>query len=66
MHAEPARLVACGRDDAAAIGPAADGDRLAAQRRIVALFNRRVERVHVDVEDAAHGNWMQFTISIAD
>jgi hypothetical protein len=53
MHPERARLVARGRDDAAAVRLTADGDRLAAQRRIVALFNRCVERVHVEVEDAA-------------
>ena len=34
----------------------ADGKRPAAQRRVVALLDRRVERVHIDVEDAAnHG-----------
>ena len=54
--AERARLVARRRHDAAAIRLAADGQRLAAQRRVVALLDRRVERVHVDVEDPAHGN----------
>ena len=52
MHAEGARFVARGRDDAAAIGLPADRERLAAQRRVVALLDRRVERVHVDVKDA--------------
>ena len=47
-----ARLVAGGGDDAALVGIAADGDRLAAQLRVVALLDGRVERVHVDVEDA--------------
>ena len=53
-HAERARLVARRRDDAALVGVAADGDRLAAQRRVVALLDGRVEGVHVDVEDAPH------------
>ena len=52
-HAERPRLVAGRGDHAAAGGAAADGDRLAAQRGIVALLDRRVEGVHVDVEDAA-------------
>ena len=58
-HAERPRLVAGGGDDAARCGRAADGDRLAAQLRVVALLDGRVERVHVDVEDAAHriGDW---------
>ena len=54
-HAKRARLVA-GRRDHAALGRiAADDDRLAAQRRVVALLDGRIERVHVDVQDAAHG-----------
>ena len=63
MDAERARLVARGGDDAAAIRLAADRERLAAQRRVVALLDRRVERVHVDVEDAAHGVNLQLTIN---
>ena len=55
-HAELPRFVARRRDDAATFGAAADRDRLAAQLGSVALFDRRVERVHVDVKDAAHGN----------
>jgi hypothetical protein len=31
----------------------ADRDRLPAKRRIVALFDRRVEGVHVDMDDLA-------------
>ena len=45
--------------DAAVIGLPADSNRVAAQQRIVALLDRRVERVHVDVQDApeaTHGN----------
>jgi hypothetical protein len=33
---------------------AADRDRLAAQLRSIPLLHRRVERVHVDVNDAAN------------
>ena len=50
-HAERARLVARRRDYPAM--PAADRHRLAPQRRIVALFDRRVEGVHVDMDDLA-------------
>jgi hypothetical protein len=52
MHAKCARFVARGRDDAAGQG-SADPDRLSAQLRIVALFDRRVERIHVDMDDFA-------------
>ena len=53
-HAEDARLVARRRHHAAPVGLAADGDRPAGERGIVALLDRCVERVHVDVDDAAH------------
>ena len=53
--AEGARLVAGRRHHAAPLGPAADRDRLAPQLGPIALFDGRVERVHVDVDDAAHG-----------
>ena len=50
--AEHARLVRRGADDAAIVRPAAaDDDRLAAQRRVVALLDRGEERVEVDVQD---------------
>ena len=52
MHAELARFVARRRDDAACQG-SADRDRLPAQLRIVALFDRCVERIHVDMDDFA-------------
>jgi len=52
MHAELARFVARGRDDAA-FPRSADRDRLPAQLRIVALFDRCVERIHVDMDDLA-------------
>ena len=51
--AEGAHLVRRGRDDAAPRLPA-DDEGLAAERRIVPLLDRRVERVHVDVQDLAH------------
>ena len=53
-HAELARFVAGGGDHSAAVRIPAHRDRLAAKRRIVALLHGRIERVHVDVEDAAH------------
>ena len=37
--------------------PAADRDRPAPQRRVVALFDARVKRVHVDMDDLARGAW---------
>jgi hypothetical protein len=43
-NAELARFIARRRHDSAFAGPA-DGDRLAAQVRIVSLFDRGVERV---------------------
>ena len=48
-----ARLVARRRDHAAHL--AADRDRLAPQLRIVALLDRRIEGVHVDMDDLALG-----------
>ena len=51
--AELARLVAGRRDHAAPFRPSTDGDRPAAQLRPITLFDRRVERVHVDVHDTA-------------
>ena len=52
MDAEGARLVAGRADDAAFVrATAAHDDRLAAQLRAIALFDRREERVEVDMED---------------
>ena len=51
-HAELARLVTCRRDDAA-LARSANGHRLAAQFRIVALLDGGIEGVHVDVDDFA-------------
>ena len=54
MHAELARRVGRGGDHAALIGPSADHHGLALERRIVQLFHRDEERVHIDVEIGAH------------
>ena len=51
-HAERARLVAR-RGHHAALGAVANRHRPAAQLRVVALLDRRIERVHVDVDDLA-------------
>ena len=51
-HAELAGFVAGCSHDAALTG-SADGNRLAAEIRIVPLFDRRVEGVHIDVDDLA-------------
>ncbi len=47
-----AYLVARGRHHPPTLGAAADDDRLALERRVVADMNRGIERVHVAVEDA--------------
>jgi len=52
MHAELPRFVACGCDDTS-FARSADRDRLPAQLRIVTLFDRCVERIHVDMDDFA-------------
>ena len=52
MDSESPRFVA-GRCDHAAFARSSNRDRLPAQLRIVALFNRRVERVHVDMDALA-------------
>ena len=52
MHAEAAHLVARGGDHAAP-ARAADDHRLARELGPVVLLDRRVERVHVNVQDGA-------------
>ena len=59
MDAEATHLVRRGRDHATP-RLSADDERLSAERRIVPLLDGRVERVHVDVEDLAHGREPQF------
>jgi hypothetical protein len=51
-NAEGARLVAR-RGDYAPFGAVADSDRTAPKLGIVALFDRRIEGVHVDMNDLA-------------
>ena len=51
VHTKFARLVTRGSHHAAR-SAATDGDRKPAQCRIVALLHRRIERVHVDMDDA--------------
>ena len=53
--AEPPRLVACRRYHTAFARPA-NGDGLAAERRVIPLLHRRVEGVHVDVDDLTRGS----------
>src|SRR4029453_18331067 len=52
-HTEPPRLIAGGRDDTPACGRTANGDGLSPERLAVALLDGSVERIHVDVQDAA-------------
>lgn len=52
---EYARLIARRRDHSARLRTA-DGDGPSAQRGIVTLFDRRVKRVHVDMDDLARDN----------
>ena len=54
-HPELPGLVARGGDHPAPVRPPPDRHRPAAQRRVVALLHRCVERIHVEVEDAAYG-----------
>ncbi len=56
MDTKFASFVGRRRDDPALPWASPDDDRVAPQVRIVALFNRRVKRIHVDMEDGAgHG-----------
>ena len=52
MDAIYARFITCGGDDAS-VSAAADNERFATKGRIITLFNGRVKRVHVDVQDVA-------------
>jgi hypothetical protein len=65
VDAEFARLVAGGGNDTALRG-IADSDRATTQRGVVALLDRRVESVHVDVDDLAHGStkWSAPNLSV--
>src|SRR5712671_1799349 len=61
-NAEGARLVAR-RGNHAPLGPVADSDRTATKLGIIALFDRRIEGVHVDVDDLAHRHTLNHTKS---
>ena len=52
-HAEAPGLVRSSTHDRAVTTPS-DDDELAAQVRIIALFDRGIERVHVDTDDFSH------------
>jgi hypothetical protein len=52
MNAKLPCLVACRGHDAA-LARSADRDRLAAQLRVVALFDGCIESIHVDMDDLA-------------
>jgi hypothetical protein len=52
MHAELARFVTGGRD-VASFARSADRGRLAAQLRVIALFDGCVESIHADMDDLA-------------
>ncbi len=54
MHTELSRFIGGCRHDTA-FARAADRHRLAAQFRIVALFDRRVKGIHIDMDDLAAG-----------
>jgi hypothetical protein len=66
VHAERARFIAGRRDHASPLGPSTDGERLAAQCGIVALLDRRIERVHVDVENPSDHEMADFRSQISD
>src|SRR6201999_491553 len=59
-------FVARGRNDAALAG-SADGNRLAAEIRIVPLLDGRVEGIHVDVDDLAlAGRELRLVVGLVD
>ncbi len=54
MNAKFARFIR-GRCHDAAFARPTDGDRFAPQFRIIALFNRRIKSVHVDMDHLSAG-----------
>ena len=55
------RRVRAGGHHAALVGPPADGEGLAAQRRVVQFFDRAEEGVQVEVQDGAgHGGIIEW------
>src|ERR1022692_2479262 len=59
VHTEAPGLVRSSTDDRAIAQPGND-DGLAAQLRIVALFDRSVKRVHVNMDDFSHNLWQGY------
>ena len=49
--------IICGGNNATALWCAAHNDRLAAQVRVVSLFNRCVERIHVHMQNHQGSEW---------
>jgi hypothetical protein len=58
MYIEFARLVTRRRDDTA-LATTADGYRQSAQIGIIPLFNRGIERIHVDMDKRVPGSSVQ-------
>ena len=58
VDAELSRRVVRGRDDATSFRGSTNDDRLADEGRIIAFFDGRLERVHIDMED--HGLFLVF------
>ncbi len=65
VNTEHARLVAGGGHDTALVGAATDDDGSAAKRRIVALLDRRVEGIHVDVKNPSDHENAEFRMQKA-
>ena len=63
--AECARFIARRCHDAT-FPRAADGDRLAPKGRIIALLHRRIEGIHVNVDDLPYMFWCQSEVAPND
>jgi hypothetical protein len=61
VHPEGSRFIACRRNDAPPMGLPTDSNGFSAECGVIALLNGRVERIHVDVKDAAHGQAGNFS-----
>src|SRR5262249_19050556 len=56
VHAEHTPLVARSGDPASFVGVTSHGNQPPPKRRVVVLLDRRVERIHVDVENPPHNS----------
>jgi hypothetical protein len=56
-HAECPRFIARRANHTPAVGRSPDNDRPALEPRIIALFHRCIERIHIEVEDHARHFW---------